>query len=178
MKFSATSIEGVWLIEMERHEDERGWFAREWCASELQRRGLDTTLSQCSVSFNHKRGTLRGMHFQAPPHEETKVVRCSLGALFDVVVDLRPDSPTYMAWLGIELTRDNGLMLYIPRGVAHGFQTLQDNTEIIYKISAEYHPASSRGVRWNDPVFGIRWPLDVSVISERDRTYPGYSPGK
>jgi dTDP-4-dehydrorhamnose 3,5-epimerase len=159
------------VIEQERHADERGFFARTWCTQEFARHGLETELAQCSVSYNHARGTLRGLHYQAPPFAEAKVVRCTRGALFDVAVDLRPDSPSFRQWVGIELTEDNGSALYVPRGFAHGFLTLTDATEVAYMISAVYDPRSSRGVRWNDPFHGVVWPGTVEVIAPRDRDY-------
>jgi dTDP-4-dehydrorhamnose 3,5-epimerase len=171
MRFADTAITGVYLIEQERHADERGFFARTWCAQELRRRGLETRLAQCSVAFNHRRGTLRGLHYQVPPHVEVKIVRCTRGALYDVAVDLRPDSPSFRRWVGVELTPDNGRALYIPRGCAHGCQTLSDMTEVAYAISASYNPEAARGVRWNDPYFGVEWPLPVEVIAPRDRDY-------
>ena len=179
MRFTPTKIEGVWIIDMERHEDERGWFARTWCAGELRQHGLDPCVEQCSSSFNKTCGTLRGMHFQAVPHEEAKVVRCIRGAVYDVALDLRVDSATYCQWVAAELSPENGRALYIPRGCAHGFQTLTDNTELLYMISTPYNPASSRCWRWNDPAFQIHWPLaDHAFLSERDCNAPDYQPGK
>jgi dTDP-4-dehydrorhamnose 3,5-epimerase len=173
MKFVPTKIEGVWIIEMERHHDERGWFARTWCKDEFSAQGIGEDFVQCSSSFNLRRGTLRGMHYQAAPHEEAKVVRCIRGAIYDVALDLREGSPTFRQWTALELTADNGLALYIPKGCAHGFQTLADNTEVFYQISTPWHPDSGRGVRWNDPAFRIEWPVEASLIqSERDRNYP------
>ncbi len=168
MIFSETKLKGVYLIEPERHEDERGFFARTWCQREFEGHGLNPSLVQCNVSFNRKKGTLRGMHYQIPPHAEAKLVRCTRGAGFEVVVDLRPGSPTHRRWVGIELTAENRWMLYIPGGCAHGFQTLADSTELFYQMSEFYHPESARGVRWDDPAFGIEWPLPVTVISEKD----------
>jgi dTDP-4-dehydrorhamnose 3,5-epimerase len=176
MRFEPTMVTGVLLVEQERHQDERGFFARTWCADELSARGLDARLAQTSVAFNHLRGTLRGLHYQAPPHAEAKLVRCTSGALFDVAVDLRPDSPTFRRWVGVELTPENGRALYIPAGCAHGCQTLADRTEVLYHISAGHHPASARGVRWDDAAFGIQWPLPVAVIAARDRHYPDLDP--
>ncbi len=177
MKFTPTKIEGVWIVEMERHLDERGWFARTWCAEELKTHGLDPCVAQCSASFNKQRGTLRGMHFQAAPHEEAKVVRCTRGTIYDVAVDLRPGSPTYLSWIAAELSEENGRSLYIPKGCAHGFQTLEDDTEILYMISCPYAPGHGRGARWNDPLLNIAWPLPESaVINQRDLTYPDLQP--
>ena len=176
MRFEPTAVAGVLLVEPERHQDERGFFARTWCADELAAAGLDPRLAQTSVAFNHVRGTLRGLHYQVPPHAEAKLVRCTSGALFDVAVDLRPDSPTFRRWVGVELTPESGRALYIPAGCAHGCQTLADRTEVLYHISAAHHPASARGVRWDDAAFGIAWPLPVAVIAARDRDYPDLDP--
>lgn len=176
MTFSETRLAGTFVIEIERHEDERGYFARTFGADEFARAGLNPLTAQCSTSFNRIAGTVRGMHFQASPHAECKLVRCTRGAIYDVAVDLRDGSPTYCEWFGIELTPDNDRMLYIPEGFAHGFQTLEDRTEVAYQISHEYVPSHARGVRWDDPAFGIDWPRDVTVISERDREYADFDP--
>lgn len=176
MKFSPTRLAGAWIIDIEPVGDERGFFARVWCREELEKQGLNTSLAQCSISFNKKRGTLRGMHYQARPHEEAKLVRCTRGAIYDVIVDLRPESVTYKQWIGIELSAENRRMLYVPAGFAHGFQSLADDTEVFYQISTTYRPESARGVRWNDPAFGIEWPQEVRVISEKDRRYPDFTP--
>ncbi len=172
MRFVPTDIPGSWLIEQERHDDERGYFARTWCTLEFAEHGLETRLVQCSVSFNQRRGTLRGLHFQAPPLAEVKLVRCTRGAIFDVAVDLRPDSSTFRRWVGVELTQENGRAIYIPRGFAHGFLTLADATEVSYQMSELYSPEQVRGVRWDDPFFGVRWLGPVEVIAPRDRDYP------
>ncbi len=169
--FRETALPGAYVLEPERREDERGFFARTWCRQEFEARGLDARLVQCSVSFNRRRGTLRGLHFQAPPREEPKVVRCTRGSLFDVVVDLRPDSPTRFHWAGVTLTAENRLALYVPPGLAHGFQTLEDETEVFYQIGELYYPELARGVRWDDPAFGVAWPLPDPILSERDRGY-------
>jgi dTDP-4-dehydrorhamnose 3,5-epimerase len=175
MKFAPTKIAGVWIIDMIRHEDERGWFARTWCAEELRTYGLNPLLSQCSLSVNRRRGTLRGMHGQAKPHQEAKLVRCLHGAMFDVALDLREDSQSFKQWVAEELTAENGRALYIPEGCVHGFQTLADNTEILYQISAPFQPESGFGVRWNDPQFSIEWPLAGNpIISKRDASYPDF----
>jgi dTDP-4-dehydrorhamnose 3,5-epimerase len=175
MIFTPTRINGVWVLEPQRHEDERGWFSRTWCVEELAEHGACTALAQCSASFNKRRGTLRGMHMQVAPHAEAKVVRCTRGAIFDVALDLRADSPTYGQWEAVELTAENGLALYIPEGCAHGFQTLEDNTEVLYQISAPYHAESGRCWRWDDPVFKIAWPLqDLAYLSPRDAAAPCY----
>lgn len=176
MKFTPTRIHGVWIVEMERRQDERGWFARTWCAEEFRLHGLDARLSQCSTSFNLRRGTLRGMHYQVAPHEEAKVVRCTRGAVFDVALDLRRESPTFRDWVGVELTAENGLGLYIPKGCAHGFQTLEDSTEMSYSIAEAYHPDQGRIVRWNDPRFSIEWPLfDQAILSSQDANCPDFT---
>lgn len=173
MKFTAASIPGVWIIEPERHVDERGWFARTWCENEFLAHGLPAKFMQCSASFNHHQGTLRGMHYQAPPCQEEKLVRCTRGSIFDVALDLREDSPTFRRWIAVELSSENGSSLFIPKGVAHGFQTLTDNTEVYYSITTEFNPASVRTAAWNDPAFGIRWPMpEPSNMSPRDATAP------
>jgi dTDP-4-dehydrorhamnose 3,5-epimerase len=172
--FEPTHLPGAWLLGADRHEDERGFFARLWCASEFGERGLASTLQQCSLSYNHRAGTIRGMHYQAAPREEVKIVRCMRGAIHDVLLDLRPESPTYKRWVARELTSDNRLAFYVPEGVAHGFQTLTNETEVLYFIGEQYDPALARGVRWDDPAFGIYWPLAAGVMSERDRSYPDF----
>jgi dTDP-4-dehydrorhamnose 3,5-epimerase len=174
MRFEATKIPGLFLVDPEPLEDERGFFARTWCRREFAAHGLNPDLAQCSISFNRRRGTLRGMHHQLPPHAEAKLVRVTRGAIFDVAVDLRPESPTFRGWFGCELTDANRRMLYVPEGMAHGFLTLADTTEVAYQISAFHRPEASHGVRWDDPAFAIRWPERPAVISERDRAYPDF----
>ena len=169
-----TALPDVHVFEIEPIEDERGFFARLWDASDLSRRGLRAELSHVSVSFNRRKGTLRGLHYQSPPMAEVKIVRCVRGAVFDVAVDLRESSPTFKQWTGVELTAENRRALYIPEGLAHGFQTLTDDTEVMYFIRGEYSPEHSRGVRWDDPAFGIVWPDDKRTINDRDRTYPDF----
>ena len=176
LKFHAVPIEGAWLIDSEPIEDERGFFARTFCQEEFSRRGLNAEVSQCSRSFNRVKGTLRGMHIQRAPHAEAKLIRCNQGAIHDVIVDLRPASPSYRRWFAVELRATDDQMLYVPEGVAHGFQTLEDTTEVSYQISSAYHPESSLGIRWNDPAFAFEWPLPLSVISARDRSYPDWTP--
>jgi dTDP-4-dehydrorhamnose 3,5-epimerase len=176
MILRATEIDGVWVVEPERFEDERGFFARTWDRREFAELGLSDRLEQASVSFNRRRGTLRGLHYQAAPHEETKLVRCTAGAIFDVAVDLRPSSPTFKGWVGVELSRDNRLSLYIPEGCAHGFLTLTDEAEVAYQISVPHVPEAARGVRFDDDAFGIEWPGEALVINDRDRTYPDFVP--
>jgi len=174
VKFSEMRLDGVYLIEMEPVTDERGFFARTWCQREFKEHGLNPQLVQCSVSFNTLRGTVRGMHYQDEPHAETKVVRCTRGALFDALIDLRPNSPSFRQWIGVELTADNRRMLYVPPGIAHGFQTLEDNTEVAYQISEFHHPECAKGVRWDDPAFGLTWPEPVRIIAPRDQRYPDF----
>jgi len=174
MVFQETEIVGVFTVSLDLLRDERGFFARTWCEREFSDHGLNPKLVQCSISFNKRKGTLRGVHFQAEPHCEAKLVRCTRGSIFDVALDLRPQSPTYLRWMGVDLTEENHRALYIPEGCAHGFLSLEDDAEVFYQMSESYHPESARGVRWNDPVFGIRWPGSVEVISERDRTYPDF----
>jgi dTDP-4-dehydrorhamnose 3,5-epimerase len=174
MTFEETRIGGVWIVRPDRLEDDRGFFARTWDDNEFAARGLSANVVQCSISFNRSRGTLRGLHYQAAPHEESKLVRCTMGAIFDVAVDLRPGSPTFTDWVGVDLSADNRLALYVPEGCAHGFLTLTDDAEIYYQMNVAYVPDAGRGVRWDDPAFGIAWPGEVSVITERDRTYPDF----
>jgi dTDP-4-dehydrorhamnose 3,5-epimerase len=175
MRFTETKLKGAYIIEAEPIQDERGFFARSWCQKEFAERGLNPNLVQCNISFNRKKGTLRGMHYQAKPHEEAKLVRCTMGAIYDVIVDIRSESPTFKKWLGVELTAENRKMLYIPEGLAHGFQTLEDNAEVFYQMSEFYHPESARGVRWNDPMFSIHWLLKNPIISSKDRGYSDWA---
>jgi dTDP-4-dehydrorhamnose 3,5-epimerase len=172
MRFRSTEIEDVHVLELERFEDERGFFARTWDPAELAAQGLTDRLAQCSVSYNRRRGTLRGLHFQSAPHEEAKLVRCTAGAIFDVAVDLREGSPTYCGWFGVELSETNRFALYVPEGCAHGFLTLTDDAEVAYQISVPHSPDAARGVRWDDPALGIDWPGEVVVINDRDASYP------
>jgi len=172
--FEETEIKGAFIVKPERIEDERGYFARTWCKNEWTVRNLETRLLQCSVSFNKIKGTLRGMHYQAEPYGEVKLVRCTRGRIYDVILDLRRDSVSYGRWLAFELSAENGLMLYIPKHVAHGFQTLEDSSEVFYQISEVYVPTAARGVRYNDPAFAIKWPHAVTNISERDANYSDY----
>jgi len=175
MIFIKTKFEGVYVIEPEKIEDERGFFARVWDKDEFSKMRLDSKIVQSSISINKKKGTIRGMHYQSKPHEENKIVRCTRGKIFDVLIDLRPNSKTFKKWFSIELTENNYKMMYIPKGFAHGFQTLKDNTEISYDIFEFYYPKSSRGIRWDDDEFRIRWPLKVSKISQKDATYTSFS---
>jgi len=172
MRFTQTELAGAFLVDLEPTADDRGDFARSCCAREFQAAGLNTHWPQHNLSRNHAKGTLRGLHYQSAPHEEIKLVRCTRGAIFDVIVDLRPGSPTYCRWAGFELTAENGRALYIPEGFAHGFQTLANDSEVFYLMSEFYHPECARGVRWDDPAFGIGWPLPMDSISGRDSDWP------
>jgi len=174
MIFTELAVAGAFLVELERREDARGFFARSWCREEFGARGLEIDLAQCSISFNPRRGTLRGLHFQAAPFEEAKLVRCTQGAIFDVIVDLRAASPTFLRHAAVVVSADSRAAVYVPKGVAHGFQTLEHESEVFYQISHAYVPAFARGVRWNDPRFGIAWPIDDPIMSERDRTYADF----
>ena len=174
MRFEQSPLPGAFVVDLDRKDDERGFFARTFCHDEFAEHGLVADYAQSSVSFNKRKGTLRGMHFQKKPHEETKLVRCTMGAIYDVIVDLRPGSPTQTRWFGIELSAVNRKALYVPKGFAHGFITLADESEVLYQISTQFHPESAAGVRWNDPAFTIEWPLEAVVMSGRDRSYPDY----
>jgi dTDP-4-dehydrorhamnose 3,5-epimerase len=172
MRFTETRLKGVFILESERLEDERGFFARTFCQKEFEVHGLNSKIVQCNISYNKHKGTLRGMHYQAAPMAEAKLVSCTRGAIYDVIIDLRPESPTYCQWLAEELNAENSKMVYIPEGFAHGFQSLEDDTEVFYQMSVFYSPEHTRGVRWDDPVFGIEWPLNSKIISEKDMNYP------
>jgi len=174
MIFVATELAGAVLVEPERLEDVRGFFARTWCQQEFIEQGLNPNFVQCNISFNKKHGSLRGMHYQAAPVTEIKLVRCTMGAIYDVIIDLRPTSVTFKHWVSVELTAENRRALYIPIGFAHGFQTLMDDTEVFYQMSELYHPEGARGVRWNDPAFAIVWPLPLTAISDKDQAYPDF----
>ena len=175
MIFTQTKLEGAYILELEKRGDDRGFFARTFCRKEMEAHGLIPDVAQANTSLSKTRGTLRGMHYQKAPYEETKLVRCTRGALFDVIIDLRPDSPTYKQWVGVELSAENYRMLFVPKHFAHGFITLADDTEANYLVSQFYAPGSELGIRWNDPVFNIKWPIDVSVISEKDANWPDFS---
>jgi dTDP-4-dehydrorhamnose 3,5-epimerase len=177
MRFRELDLSGVFVIDPERHTDVRGFFARTFCHDEFASHGLVADFVQCNTSFNVRRGTLRGMHRQLAPHEEIKLVRCTRGAILDVVVDLRPESPTFCQWRGIELTADNGRALYIPGAFAHGFQTLTDDSEVFYQMGARYHPESAIGLRWDDPAFGIDWPIRPPLLSGRDASHADFRTG-
>jgi len=172
--FTESPLKSAYIIESERHEDARGFFARTWCQREAEVYGLNPRLVQCSISFNLRKGTLRGLHYQAAPDEEAKLIRCTMGSIYDVIVDLRRDSPTFRGHFGVVLSAKNHRMLYVPEGFAHGFQTLEDSTEVFYQMSEFYAPHSARGVRWDDPAFGIAWPAGDRIINDRDRTYPNF----
>lgn len=175
MTFLQTPLDGAYVVEIQPISDDRGFFSRLWCRQEFQEAGLHARFEQHSISFNRMRGTLRGMHFQLPPHEEVKIVRCSSGAIWDVILDLRPGSPTFCRWFAAELSADNRKSLYVPAGFAHGFQTLTDDAEVLYQISEPYHSDLARGVRWNDPAFGIEWPLPNPILSTRDREFEDFN---
>ncbi len=175
MRFQETTLPGVFLVSSEGLEDDRGWFARTFCRREFARQGLNPRVAQCNLSRNRKKGTLRGMHYQEAPHGEAKLIYCLRGSLYDVAVDLRRDSPTFRQWEAFVLRADEPRFLYLPEGTAHGFQTLEDDTEVFYQMSAFYHPESGRGVRWDDPAFGIVWPpVEQRIISQKDQTWPDF----
>jgi dTDP-4-dehydrorhamnose 3,5-epimerase len=174
MTFQETKLGGAFEIQLEPKTDERGFFARSWCQKEFESHKLNSRLVQCNISFNSRRGTLRGMHYQVPPFAEAKLVRCTRGSIYDVLIDLRPDSPTFREWIAVVLHAETRNMVYVPEGFAHGFLTLEDNAEVLYQMSQFYSAESARGVRWDDPAFGVVWPERVIVISERDRTYPDF----
>lgn len=174
MKFLETKLKGAYVIELDRREDERGYFTRTFCRNEFEKEGLPGQVVQTNLSYNARRGTLRGMHYQAEPFAEAKLVQCVEGYLYDVIIDLRSDSETYCRWIGVELSAAKGLMLYVPEGFAHGFQTLEDHTAVYYHMFQFFAPHFARGVRWNDPAFGIKWPLENPIMSEKDRQLPDY----
>jgi dTDP-4-dehydrorhamnose 3,5-epimerase len=174
MLFTETKLKGAYLIELEKKADARGFFARAWCRKEFQARNLPPQFVQCNVSWNKRKGTLRGMHRQMAPHEESKLIRCTRGAIFDVILDLRPGSPTFGNWLGFELTGENHTSLFVPGGFAVGFQTLEDDSEVLYLMSEFYAPGAEEGIRYNDPAFCFEWPTEVTVISEKDKSWPDY----
>jgi dTDP-4-dehydrorhamnose 3,5-epimerase len=174
MVFVRTTLSGAYVVDVEKREDHRGFFARAWCEREFAEHGLHARFAQANVAYNHLRGTLRGMHYQVAPDEEAKLVRCTRGAIYDVIIDLRPSSPTFKEWFGIELVADTYRMLYVPEGCAHGYLTLEDATDVAYQVSAPYAPRSEGGVRYDDPAFGIRWPAEIRVMSEKDRSWPDF----
>lgn len=172
MLFTETSLKGAFIIDLEQRQDSRGLFARTFCAQEFSAHGLKPTIAQCNLAFNYKKGTLRGMHYQVPPATEVKLVRCTNGAIYDVIIDMRPESPTYLSHIGVELTAENRRTLYVPEMFAHGYQTLTDSAEVAYQMSEFYAPDYQYGLRYDDPAFGIKWPLPVSEISDKDTCWP------
>ena len=176
MIFTKTKLKGAFIIEIEKSEDDRGFFARAFCEKEFEAHGLTFNPVQANIAFSKTKGILRGMHYQIAPYEEAKLIRCIKGAIYDVIIDLRPDSPTYRQWIGVELRADNYKMFYMPEGFAHGYQALMDNTEVFYQVSQFYSPESERGMRWDDPAFGIKWPeIDNCIVSTKDKSLPNYS---
>lgn len=171
MIFTETELKGAFIIDLEERSDHRGFFARTFCAKEFEDHGLKPTVAQCNLSFNHKKGTLRGMHYQTLPAAETKLVRCTRGAIYDVIIDMRPESPTYLSHIGVELTEDNRRALYVPEMFAHGYQTLTDGAEVVYQVGEFYTPGYERGLHYDDPIFGIEWPLPVTEISDKDASW-------
>ncbi len=176
MIFEETKLKGAYILEIKKITDERGFFGRSWCANELSQYNLKTDIKQANVSLSEKKGTLRGMHFQLDPYQETKLIRCTRGAILDVIIDLRKSSPTYLQWIGVELTADNYKMLYVPEDFAHGFITLQDNSEVNYLVTQFYTPGAEAGIRWNDPLINIQWPFQPTVISQKDGSHPDFLP--
>lgn len=176
MIVSETELKGAFIVELERREDRRGFFALSWSQKEFESLGLSSLLVECNISFNSKKGTLRGMHFQVAPYAQAKLVRCTSGSVYDVIIDLREDSPTFKQWSAVELTAENHKALYVPEGFAHGFQTLEDRTEILYQMSEIYAPECSRGIRWNDPLFSVEWPPAERIIIDRDNSFEDWKP--
>jgi dTDP-4-dehydrorhamnose 3,5-epimerase len=176
MKFRETGFDGLFVVELEKLVDSRGFFARSWCAREFADHGLENAVAQCNISYNEKKGTLRGLHFQQEPFEEAKIVRCTKGIIYDVAVDLRSKSPTFKRWFALELSEENRRAFFIPKGFAHGFQTLVDASEVLYQMSVYYQPEAQAGVRWNDPVFGIHWPVPGPIMSPKDAAFPDFDP--
>lgn len=174
MIFTETKLKGAFVLDIKKLEDERGFFGRSWCANEMKDHGLNANICQANTSLSKQKGTLRGMHYQLDPYQETKLIRCTHGSIYDVIIDLRPDSPTYKDWFGIELSRDNYKMLYVPEDFAHGFVTLEDDVEVTYLVTQFYTPGAEAGIRWNDPGFNIKWPLTPEVISDKDMIHPDY----
>ena len=175
MIFEKTDFDGVYVITIEKKEDERGFFARSWDKKEFELNGLNSKLTQCNISLNHKKGTLRGMHYQMKPYEEAKLIRCTRGSLLDVIIDLRINSKKFKKWLDVKLNEDNYKMLYVPEGFAHGFQTLEDDTEVFYQMTQDYVPNFANGIRWNDPMFDIDWPIKKPILSEKDQTFSDFN---
>ena len=176
MIFNKTHIKDVFIVDLDKREDDRGFFARAWCKKEFEEHGIDSNFVQANVSFNDKKGTLRGMHYQISPHEETKLIRCIRGAIYDCIVDLRPDSPTYKESIGVELTAENRRLFVVPKGFGHGYLTLVDNSEVFYQVSEFYAPGSERGIRWDDPGLHLEWPkMGELILSEKDQSWPRFS---
>lgn len=175
MIFTETGLKGAYIIDINKLADDRGYFARTFCKNEFEKIGLEPNIAQTNMSFNPKKGTLRGMHYQVSPYEETKLVKCTSGAIYDIIIDLRKDSPTYFKWIGVELSEDNNRMLYVPKDFAHGFITLADNTVIQYMVSQFYAPGAEKGIKWDDPQFNIQWPIAITVISEKDNAHPYFN---
>jgi dTDP-4-dehydrorhamnose 3,5-epimerase len=173
--FTETKLKGAFIIELNRLDDERGFFARSWCQQEMEAHGINPRLVQCNVSFNKTKATLRGMHYQVAPREEAKLIRCTMGSIYDVIIDLRQNSPTFKQHFGVILSAENRHMLYVPHGFAHGFLSLEDRTEVFYQMSEFYSPEHARGVRWNDPAFDIAWPHEPSIISDQDRSHADFT---
>lgn len=176
MKFTETKLKGAFIVDIEPFEDERGFFSRTFCQKEFREHGLNPDVAQCNLSYNYKKGTLRGMHYQLPPKAEAKYLKCLKGAIFDAIIDLRKDSATFMQWVGVELTAESGRMFYVPEGFAHGYQALQDDTTVLYQVSEFYSPDNERGIRWDDPQFNIQWPIAQPIISEKDKNQQAYTP--
>ena len=174
MIFTETDLQGAYVIDVEPIKDNRGFFARGWCKSEFEDQGLKSQIVQCNLSFNHSKGTVRGMHYQLDPFREVKLIRCIRGAIYDVIIDIRTNSASFKSWFGIELSEENRRMLYVPEGFAHGYQTLFDNCEVFYQVTEYYQPNHEYGIRWNDPVFDIKWPLHATIVSDKDKTYPDF----
>lgn len=175
MIFTETKLKGAFEIEIKKLEDDRGFFGRSWCANEMKDHGLKHELCQANTSFSKKKGTLRGMHYQADPYQETKLIRCTRGSIYDVIIDLRPGSPTFKQWIGVELTQDNYKMLYVPEDFAHGFITLEDDSEVTYLVTQFYTPGAEKGIRWNDPAFSIQWPFEPVIMTEKDKNHPHFT---
>lgn len=174
MIFTESPLQGAFIVDLQPHEDKRGFFARAWCHDEFKRKGLDVRIAQCNISSTKSKGTLRGMHYQAKPCPEAKFIRCIRGVIYNVIIDLRPERKTFKRWFSIELTSENKRALFVPIGFAHGFQTLEDDCEVFYQMSEFYHPEYARGIRWNDPAFGIKWPLSNPILSLRDQSFPDF----
>jgi len=174
MIFTETKLKGAFIIEIKKLEDERGFFGRAWCQKEFEEHGLNGNICQINTSYTKNKGTIRGLHYQVNPYQETKFLRCTRGRIFDIIIDLRPDSPTFMQWIGNELSSDNYKMVYVPENFAHGILTLEDNSEVYYPVTQFYTQGAERGIRWNDPAFNIKWPVEVEIVSEKDNSHPDF----